>query len=377
MGGKVVGYFPASFSLTLFWNLGSIIGIILMAQIFRGLLLTLYYSPSDPYRVFKIVIYDSKFGWLVRIMHANMVSVFFLFCYIHIFKGLLYGGYRLRVVWLTGVTIYFFLIIIASTGYSLVWREISYWATVVITSLITAIPYLGEDLVMWLWGGYSVGFNTLKFFYTIHFLLPWSLLILLFVHLVYLHKTGSSSKLYCHGDYDKITFYPLFVVTDYFSIFICFVGVVVSVYGFFNWHDIMMFIENDVNARPTHVVPEWYFLFAFSILRSVSNKILGVTLLLGSVFVLLILCVYETFNSLLDNFLFICICIFSISFLWLTWAGWYAVEFPFDYFNFFMTLVYFFSIRFMVVLNFLVDKIFRCICIIISISILEIEGLEI
>ena len=367
-------FLPARFRLSYIWNFGSILGIMLVSQILTGFFLTFYYTAGDAFRSVQYIMFEVNFGWLLRIMHSNGASIFFFFIYIHIFKGLIYGSYRLVVVWFSGVVIYFLLIGIAFTGYVLICGLRSYWAAVVITSLMTSVPYLGKYLVWWIWGSFSVCENTLKFFYSVHFILPWLLMLLVVFHLMFLHFTGSSSSLFCHGDYDKIHFFPSFWFKDSLDVFFYFFLFLFALFFSFNLSDPMIFVESDSIARPAHVVPEWYFLFAFTILRSVPNKLFGVILMFGSVFVLLCLIWPGSYFSMLDNFLYFFSVCFVWIFFWLTWTGHYPTDFPFNYFNLVSTLFYFGCIFFMCLTNFFGDKLFSCVFSIISIANLGFVG---
>nr|YP_009306207.1 cytochrome b [Dirofilaria sp. 'hongkongensis']AOP18682.1 cytochrome b [Dirofilaria sp. 'hongkongensis'] len=351
-------FLPASFTLSYMWNFGSMLFVMLMSQIVTGFFLTFYYTSGDAFSSVQYIMFEVNFGWLLRIIHSNGASMFFLFIYFHIFKGLIYGSYRLVLVWLSGVFIYFFLMGIAFTGYVLIWGQMSYWAAVVITSLMTSVPYLGKYLVWWIWGSFSVCDNTLKFFYSVHFILPWFLLILIVFHLFFLHFTGSSSSIYCHGDYDKIHFFPSFWFKDGFDILFYLLFILFSLYFSFNLSDPMIFVESDSMASPAHVVPEWYFLFAFTILRSVPNKLFGVVLMFGSVFILVFLIWPGSYFSILDNFLYFFVMCFVWVFFWLTWAGHYPTDYPFNYFNLFCTFFYFFFILVICLINYMGFKIF-------------------
>nr|QDF64306.1 cytochrome b [Physaloptera rara] len=337
-------YLPASFTLTYLWNMGSMLGLMLVSQILTGFFLTFYYSAGLAFESVQYIMYEVNWGWIFRILHSNGASLFFICVYIHIFKGLVYGSYRLVFVWLTGVVIYFLMMGIAFTGYVLVWGQMSYWAAVVITSLMTSIPFLGKYVVWWIWGGFSVCSNTLSFFYSVHFILPWGIFVLVFVHLLFLHYSGSSSSLFVHGDYDKIHFFPSFWVKDAVNILLFFSLLIYMVSYPFKLSDPMMFVESDSMVSPTHVVPEWYFLYAFTILRSVPNKFFGVVLMFGSVFILIML-IYPKINfMMMDNFLFFLSCSLAWDFLWLTWAGCYPTDYPFNVFNLVFTIIYFFII---------------------------------
>nr|YP_011001030.1 cytochrome b [Mastophorus muris]WPN85866.1 cytochrome b [Mastophorus muris] len=355
--GAVI-YLPASFSLSYMWNFGSLLGLALVSQVLTGFSLTFYYSAGGAFFSVQLIMFEVKYGWLLRILHSNGASMFFLFIYIHIFKGLIYGSYRLGLVWLSGVIIYFLMMGIAFTGYALIWGQMSYWAAVVITSLMTSLPFLGKYLVWWIWGSFSVCENTLKFFYSLHFILPWVLIVLVMLHLFFLHFSGSSSFLFCHGDYDKVHFFPSFWVKDGLGIIFYFGLILFSFLFSFVLSDPMIFVESDSMASPTHVVPEWYFLYAFTILRSVPDKLLGVILMFGSVFILMILVFPKIYFMILDNILLFFVYCFMWSFFWLTWAGHYPTDYPFNYFNLFFTLLYFGLITSIYFLNCLVIKIF-------------------
>nr|AIO05528.1 cytochrome b [Dirofilaria immitis] len=351
-------FLPASFSLSYMWNFGSMLFVMLVSQIFTGFFLTFYYTSGGAFASVQYIMFEVNMGWFLRILHSNGASMFFLFIYFHIFKGLVYGSYRFRFVWLSGIFIYFLLMGVAFTGYVLIWGQMSYWAAVVITSLMTSVPYLGKYLVWWIWGSFSVCDNTLKFFYSIHFILPWFLLLLVVVHLFFLHFTGSSSVIYCHGDYDKVHFFPGYWLKDGLDILFYFFFVLFSLYFSFNLSDPMIFVESDSMVSPTHVVPEWYFLFAFTILRSVPDKLFGVVLMFSSVFVLAILIWPGAYYSILDNFLYFFVMCFVWIFFWLTWAGYYPTDYPFNYFNLFCTFFYFCFIFFICLGNYVGCKIF-------------------
>nr|QRZ60652.1 cytochrome b [Spirocerca lupi] len=349
---KSLVFLPASFSLSYLWNFGSMLGIMLLSQIFTGLFLTFYYTAGESFFSVQYIMFEVKMGWLLRILHSNGASLFFFCIYIHIFKGLICGSYRLINVWLSGVIIYFLMMGIAFTGYAVIWGQMSYWAAVVITSLMTSVPYFGKYLVWWVWGSFSVCENTLKFFYSIHFILPWLLIVLVMVHLLFLHITGSSSSLYCHGDYDKINFFPSFWVKDSLDLFLYLFLVMFALMFSFNLSDPMIFVESDSMTSPAHVVPEWYFLFAFTILRSITNKLLGVILMFGGVFLLMVLVWPKIYFMFLYNLLYIVVMCFVWSFFWLTWAGHYPTDYPFNYYNLFFTMIYFGCVIFMCIINF-------------------------
>jgi len=196
------------------------LGIVLVLQLFSGLFLVFYFSPDRNLAFFSVqyIIIERNFGWILRLLHFNGASLFFFFLYLHFFKGLFFCSYRLVFVWLSGLTLFLFLIAEAFIGYVLVWAQISFWASVVITRLFSVIPFFGSIFVNWVWGGFSVSGATLKFFFVLHFLLPWVLILVVVFHLLFLHRTGSTSKLFCHGDYDKIVFFRFYWWKDGYNI---------------------------------------------------------------------------------------------------------------------------------------------------------------
>nr|YP_011004209.1 cytochrome b [Metathelazia capsulata]WPS93544.1 cytochrome b [Metathelazia capsulata] len=351
-------FLPTSFTLSYLWNLGSMLGMVLVSQILTGFFLTFYYSTLDGFGSVQYIMYEVSGGWFFRILHSNGASLFFLCIYIHIFKALIMGSYRLVFVWISGILIYFLLMGIAFTGYVLIWAQMSYWAAVVITSLMTSIPYIGKYLVLWIWGGFSVCYNTLFFFYSLHFILPWLMFILLFFHLFFLHNTGSTSLIFVHNDYDKVWFFPSFWFKDLINIIFYFFFLLFCFFFPFYLVDPMIFFESDSMVSPAHVVPEWYFLFAFTILRSIPNKLLGVILMFSSIFFFLILVFPKNYNMFLDILISFFVFSFVWIFFWLTWAGHYPMDYPFDYFNLFFTIFYFVFIFLIYFFNLLVKHCF-------------------
>nr|BCD52126.1 cytochrome b [Strongyloides sp. EN-2020b] len=337
-------FIPVSRSLSLVWNFGSMLGIVLFLQIFSGLFLSMYYV-SDSFSAFFSVQYimlDVNFGWFFRLYHFNGASFFFILLYLHFFKALFMCSYRLSGTWVVGLLIFFLLILEAFMGYVLVWAQMSFWASVVITSLLSVIPYFGFSIVYWIWGGFSVVSSTLKFFFVVHFLLPWFIFVLVFLHLFFLHSTGSTSSIYCHGDYDKINFYPYYVLKDLYN-FIAF-GVFFCFFLFFPFSlgDPEMFVESDPMLSPVHIVPEWYFLFAYAILRAVPNKVLGVFFLVSSIVIFFFFIFFNNYYSILDNLNFFLVCSFILVSIFLSWLGQCHVEYPFEDLSVLFSFLYFF-----------------------------------
>lgn len=335
---------PSRKSLTLRWNFGRILGIVLAFQILTGTFLAIYYSADSLLAFSRVqyIMYEVNFGWIFRIFHFNGASLFFIFLYLHIFKGLFFISYRLKKVWISGLTIYLLVIIEAFIGYVLVWAQISFWASVVITSLLSVIPIWGPIIVTWIWRGFTVSGATLKFFFVLHFLVPWGLLVLVLVHLIFLHRTGRTSVLYCHGDYDKICFIPEYWGKDAYNVIVWLLFIIFSLIYPFNLGDPEIFIEADPIIRPVHIVPEWYFLFAYAILRAIPNKILGVIALLIRIVIFYFFAFINNYTSCLLKLNKFLVFTFIISSVILSWLGQCLVEDPFTVLRAIFSFTYFF-----------------------------------
>jgi len=329
--------------LTLFWNIGRLLGFILVIQIFTGLFLVFFYIPSGSYSFFRVnyLIREVSFGWLLRILHFNGASLFFFFLFAHFFKGLFFSSFRLKEVWGSGITILLFIIAEAFIGYVLVWAQISYWARVVITSLLSVIPFFGDIIVSFIWGGFIVSGATLSFFFTLHFLIPWILLVVVFFHIVFLHYSGSSRSLGDFSLYSKLSFFPYYWGKDSYNLFILIIFIFLSLVYPFNLGDPEIFLEANSMVRPVHIIPEWYFLFAYAILRAIPNKLLGVISLLLRIlfYYFFIFCnnYYFQFDLIHKTIVFT---LFLVLFL-LTWLGQCLVEFPFVYLAIVISCFYF------------------------------------
>lgn len=337
---------PSRKSLSLNWNFGSQLAFILFFQIITGTFLVFYYTAESLIAFDRVqyIIIEVNSGWLFRIFHFNGARLFFIFLYLHFFKGLFFNSYRLLKVWGRGLLIFLLIIIEAFIGYVLVWAQISFWASVVITSLLSVIPIWGPTLVVWIWRGFGVSGATLKFFFVLHFLLPWIFLIVVLIHLVFLHDTGRTSKIICHGDIDKINFYSFYWWKDGYNFIIWFFFLSLSLIYPFILGDPEIFIEADPIISPVHIIPEWYFLFAYAILRAIPNKILGVIFLLLRILIFFIFFLRKNYLSLfkltnyflVNNFLFIR--------LILSWLGQCLVEPPYLFLSGLVSFLYFFFI---------------------------------
>lgn len=367
---------PSRKSLTIGWNFGSMLGMILVFQIITGTFLVFYLITDGGLAFLRVqsIIVDSVFALFLRIFHFNGASLFFIFLYLHIFKGLYFMSYRLSKVWISGLTIFLMLMAEAFMGYVLLWSQMSFWAAAVITSLLSVIPIWGPVIVSWIWGGFGVIGFTMKFFFTVHFLLPWVVLVLMIVHLIFLHDSGSTSSLYCHGDYDKVKFFPNFWNKDAYNFLFWIVFFFLGLTRPFLLGDGEMFLEANPMTSPIHIVPEWYFLFAYAILRAIPNKLLGVIALVISICFFYFFAVFSSnFSCLLKLNKFLVSTFIVVSII-LSWLGQCLVEEPYRFLRPIFSVFYFLLI-FVLFLNYIRTKfIFSYIFIIISISVLGSDG---
>lgn len=338
---------PSPSRISFIWNFGSLLIICLINQILTGLFLAFHYK-TDINLAFQRIININRninFGWLIRYLHANGASIFFIIIYIHIRRGLYINSFNFKLTWIIGTILILITIITAFVGYVLPWGQISFWGATVITNLLSAIPYLGNSIIIWIWGGFSINNATLTRFFSIHFILPFIIILLTFIHLFFLHKTGSNNPLGINSNFDKIRFSPYFIIKDL-------IGLIIFIWIFIILTLIFPFILNDHNnfitanpiITPNHIQPEWYFLFSYSILRAIPNKLGGVIGLLMSILILLILPLLNNKKFLTTKFYpinKILFWIFIITFILLTWIGIKPVEYPFIIIRQFCTLIYF------------------------------------
>nr|AFQ38164.1 cytochrome b [Sicalis columbiana] len=326
---------PAPSNISTWWNFGSLLGVCLITQIVTGLLLAMHYT-ADTNLAFSSVAHmcrDVQFGWLIRNLHANGASFFFICIYLHIGRGLYYGSYLYKETWNIGVILLLTLMATAFVGYVLPWGQMSFWGATVITNLFSAIPYIGQTLVEWAWGGFSVDNPTLTRFFALHFLLPFLIVGLTLVHLTFLHETGSNNPLGIPSDCDKIPFHPYYTIKDILG-FVLMISLLVSL-ALFSPNllgDPENFTPANPLVTPPHIKPEWYFLFAYAILRSIPNKLGGVLALAASILVLLLTPLLHT--SKLRSMTFrplsqILFWTLVANVLVLTWVGSQPVEHPF------------------------------------------------
>nr|YP_009573276.1 cytochrome b [Hippocampus camelopardalis]QBF44754.1 cytochrome b [Hippocampus camelopardalis]UTV01021.1 cytochrome b [Hippocampus camelopardalis] len=288
---------PAPSNISVWWNFGSLLGLCLGAQILTGLFLAMHYT-SDIATAFSSVTHicrDVNYGWLIRNMHANGASFFFICIYLHIARGLYYGSYLYKETWNIGVVLLLLVMATAFVGYVLPWGQMSFWGATVITNLMSAVPYIGNDLVQWVWGGFSVDNATLTRFFAFHFLLPFIVAAASMVHLLFLHETGSNNPAGINSDADKISFHPYFSYKDllgFAALLIALTSIALFTPNILGDPD--NFTPANPLVTPPHIKPEWYFLFAYAILRSIPNKLGGVLALLFSILVLMLVPILHT-----------------------------------------------------------------------------------
>jgi len=339
---------PAPANLSVNWNYGSLLGLILVIQLVTGIVLAIRFSGHSSISFDSVILIyqDANYGWFLRLLHSTGASFFFVFLYLHIGRGLYYGSYVYPELWNIGVVIYLILIGTAFLGYVLPWGQISYWAATVITNLLSAIPFLGTILVEWVWGGFAVSNPTLTRFFALHYLLPFVVSALVVFHLFFLHIEGRSNPLGITSNTNKVSFHYYYSVKDVYG-FLVFIFVLIFVtlnYGY-NLIDAENWIPANALVTPTHIQPEWYFLFAYAILRSIPNKLGGVLGLVLAVIVLFAFSIYSKrlifsgFNySPVSRLLFWS---FIRNFLVLTWLGACPAESPFNEVALFCTVLYF------------------------------------
>nr|CAQ51172.1 cytochrome b [Microtus arvalis] len=326
---------PAPSNISWWWNFGSLLGLCLIVQILTGLFLAMHYT-SDTATAFSSVAHicrDVNYGWLIRYMHANGASMFFICLFLHVGRGVYYGSYNMIETWNMGIVLLFAVMATAFMGYVLPWGQMSFWGATVITNLLSAIPYIGTTLVEWIWGGFSVDKATLTRFFAFHFILPFIITALVLVHLLFLHETGSNNPTGLNSDADKIPFHPYYTVKDFLGVLILLMAFMILTLFF---PDILGDPDNYTPANPLntppHIKPEWYFLFAYAILRSIPNKLGGVLALILSIVILAFMPLLHTSKQRALTFRPITQTMYWIlvaDLLVLTWIGGQPVEYPF------------------------------------------------
>ena len=288
-----VNTFPTPRNLNYFWTFGGILTFCLVVQIITGLVLAMHYTPhvDHAFESVQHIKRDVNFGWLIQPLHAVGASMFFIAVYIHMFRGLYYGSYKSprEVLWMLGVVILLLMMATAFMGYVLPWGQMSFWGATVITNLFSAIPVVGDYIVTLLWGGFSVDNPTLNRFFALHFLLPFVLFGVVILHIWALHVPGNNNPtgIAVKSSQDTVPFHPYYTIKDAFALVVFLL--------FFSWFVFYVpdylghadnYIEADPLVTPPHIVPEWYFLPFYAILRSIDNKLLGVIAMFASILIL-------------------------------------------------------------------------------------------
>nr|YP_010363510.1 cytochrome b [Atkinsoniella thaloidea]UNZ12611.1 cytochrome b [Atkinsoniella thaloidea] len=338
---------PAPMNLSAWWNFGSLLGMCLMIQLISGILLSMHYT-SNVEMAFNSVNHITRnvnYGWLMRTLHSNGASLFFICMYLHTGRGMYYGSYKYKLTWVVGMIIMLMTMATAFLGYVLPWGQMSFWGATVITNLMSAIPYIGLMLVNWIWGGFAVDNATLSRFFSLHFLLPFIVSMMVIIHLFFLHLTGSSNPIGMNSNIDKIPFHPYFTIKDLLGFMIVLTSLLMlNMLEPYMLSDPDNFTPANPMVTPIHIQPEWYFLFAYAILRSIPNKLGGVMALFLSIVILLIMPFSMKMKfkgimfypmSQMNFWIFVCVVIL------LTWIGARPVESPYTSTGMILTLLYF------------------------------------
>jgi len=343
---------PLPSNINYIYNFGSLLTLVLVIQILTGIFLAMHYTPSltSAFDSVEHIMRDVNSGWLIRYAHANGASFFFVCVYIHIGRGLYYGSYTQPRMWLwnVGIIIYFLMVGTAFLGYVLPWGQMSFWAATVITNMLSSIPYLGTDLVYFVWGGFSVDNPTLNRFFSLHYLLPFVLGALALVHVLFLHVNGSNNPLGISSNIDKVPLHPYFSYKDFFGFAVF--GLLFSLFLFFAPNYLGHpdnYVEANPLVTPTHIVPEWYFLPFYAVLRSIPTKLGGVSAMVVAILIFLILpfttrplYVSSSFRPIWR----IVIWFFFFNFILLGWIGGNPAEYPYIFIGQALTFTYFFTI---------------------------------
>lgn len=355
LASHVVNY-PTSPNLTYAWSFGFSAGMCLIIQIVTGVFLAMHYSPHIDLAFDSVehIMRNVNNGWFLRYAHANGASIFFIVVYAHILRGLYYGSYMYprELLWISGVVIFLLMMATAFMGYVLPWGQMSFWGTTVITNFVTALPKIGKPIVEWLWGGYSIGNATLNRFFVLHFVMPFVIAGVTLLHLALLHQNGSNNPLGTDNLTDNVPFYPYYVVKDLFVFVLLMQLFVVLVFFYPNTlgHP-DNYIPADPMRTPAHIVPEWYFLPYYSILRTIPHKAGGILTMLGAILILLPIPYTNTSEVRSTQFRPIfkhCFWLLVVCFAILMWTGQKPMEYPYTdaakyatlyYYAFFVVLI--------------------------------------
>nr|QOX09888.1 cytochrome b [Limassolla sp. XZ-2020] len=348
---KIINYsiidLPAPINLSAWWNFGVLLGMCLVIQIITGILLSMHYSGNIElaFNTVSHITRDVNYGWFMRTLHSNGASLFFICIYIHTGRGMYYGSYKYTKTWIIGVVIMLMVMATAFLGYVLPWGQMSFWGATVITNLLSAIPYIGSMLVNWLWGGFAVDNATLSRFFSLHFTLPFIIAMLTIFHIFFLHLTGSNNPIGLNSNVDKIPFHPYFSIKDIMGVMIITTSLILmNLMSPYLLSDPDNFTPANPMVTPIHIQPEWYFLFAYAILRSIPNKLGGVMALFLSIMILMILpfSMKMKFKGLsFYPISQISFWLYLMTVILLTWIGARPVETPYINIGITLTVIYF------------------------------------
>nr|YP_002907411.1 cytochrome b [Diadegma semiclausum]ACF35067.1 cytochrome b [Diadegma semiclausum] len=338
---------PTPININIWWNFGSLLGLCLMIQILTGLFLSMHYCANVnlAFQSLIHIIQNVNYGWEYRLMHMNGASFFFLCMYMHIGRGIYYSSYKFKKTWFMGILIFLTTMGTAFMGYVLPWGQMSFWGATVITNLISTIPSIGQMIVEWIWGGFSVSNPTLNRFFSLHFILPFLILMMVIFHLIFIHETSSNNPLGSNSKLYMINFHNYFTLKDFVGfIMLVFLLKFMNLQFPFLLNDPENFILANSLITPIHIQPEWYFLFAYTILRSIPNKLGGVISLLFSILILSLMPFLMNNKFFTMKFFFLNQILFWCYFnnvILLTWLGSQPVENPFILISQILTVTYF------------------------------------
>lgn len=352
---------PIPINISYLWNFGSLLGIFLIIQIIRGLILSIHYCPNINLAFPRIIhiIQNVNYGWLIHNMHINGASIFFIFLYLHIRRGIYYISFKINNTWIIGVSIFILSIATAFLGYVLPWGQISFWGATVITNLISTIPIIGTNIVEWVWGGFSINNATLNRFFSLHFIIPFIILIIIILHLFFLHQLGSSNPLGTNRNLNKISFNLYFIIKDIFGLTLILTIFIITILEYpYYLRDPDNFIPANPISTPIHIQPEWYFLFAYAILRSIPNKLGGIIALTSSIIIFYII---PIINFKINSSIFylpnqLLFWYFINIFIILTWLGSQPIEYPFINLSQLFSILYFLFFFINIFISYLWEK---------------------
>nr|WIL10222.1 cytochrome b [Stenocladius bicoloripes] len=337
---------PTPSSINSMWNFGSLIGLCLTIQLLTGLFLSMHYC-SNIMMAFDSIMHicrNVNMGWMMRTMHANGASMFFMCMYIHVGRGMYYSLFLNKMTWIMGIVILLTSMMTAFVGYVLPWGQMSLWGATVITNMLSAAPYIGTDLVKWMWGGFAIDNATLSRFFSMHFIMPFVIVVMVIMHLMFLHETGSKNPMGVDSNNDMIPFHPYFSLKDAVGFIVMMMMMItLTLFKPYMLMDPDNFTPANPLITPNHIKPEWYFLFAYSILRSIPSKLGGVVALVMSMMIMLTMITYK--KKMQSNSFYpmnkVMFWMFTVTFIMLTLMGMKPVKEPYTSTSQLLTAMYF------------------------------------